>query len=339
MNYSQKLKNKVLDGYEITKSEAIGLVDAPLDELINAANEIRQFFCGNNFDVCTLINVKNGRCSEDCKFCAQSNHYDTDIDIYPFLTKDELKKQSNALLDAGFKRISYVASGRKITDREFAVIEDTLRELNDERNSKSSLNLKNPKEYEQEFHVCVSLGLLNKNQINTLKELNVERVHNNLESSRDYFNNICTTHSYDEKLDTINQIKSENLMVCSGGIFGMGESFEDRIDLAIQLRSLGVKSIPINVLNPIRGTPVENNKILSNEEVCRLIAIFRFINPTAFIRMAGGRTLLGDNGRMAFQSGANAAILGNMLTTDGVEIEEDLKLLDELGFEISYSIV
>ena len=169
-------------------------------------------------------------------------------------------------------------------------------------------------------------------------KLNVERVHNNLESSRDYFKNICTTHSYDEKLNTISEVKSENLIVCSGGIFGMGESFEDRIDLALTLRELGVKSIPINVLNPIKGTPVENNEILSNEETCRLIAIFRFINPDAFIRMAGGRALLGDNGRKAFQSGANAGILGNMLTTVGVEIEEDLKLLDDLGYEITYSI-
>ena len=191
---------------------------------------------------------------------------------------------------------------------------------------------------DDEFHLCLSLGLLNSSQIARLKQLNVERLHNNLESSRDYFKSICTTHSYDEKLDTIEDIIGNGLMVCSGGIFGMGETFEDRIDLALQLRQLNVKSIPINVLNPIKGTPVENNEILSNDEVCRIIAIFRFINPDAFIRMAGGRTLLGDNGRKAFQSGANAAILGNMLTTSGVGVEDDLKLLDELGFEITYSI-
>ena len=320
----EELKNKVLNNYKITKSDAMSLVDAPLNDLSDAANEIREFFCGNKFDVCTLINVKNGRCSEDCKFCAQSNHYDTDIDIYPFLSKEELLSQSNSLLDAGFKRISYVASGRKITNKEFEIITSALEQLNRERND--------------EFHLCLSLGLLSSEQINALKELDVERIHNNLESSRDYFSNICTTHSYDEKLNTIGQVKDSDLMVCSGGIFGMGERFEDRIDLAFQLRELGVKSIPINVLNPIKGTPVENNEILSNDEVCRLIAIFRFINPEAFIRMAGGRTLLGDNGKRAFQSGANAAILGNMLTTCGVEVEEDLKLIEELGFEITYSI-
>ncbi len=319
-----ELKEKVLNGYNITKDDAMNLVDMPLDELVAAADEIRSFFCGNKFDVCTLINVKNGRCSEDCKFCAQSNHYDTDIDIYPFLSEEELLKQSNSLLDAGFKRISYVASGRKITNKEFDIVASALEQLNEER--------------DDEFHLCLSLGLLNSSQIARLKQLNVERLHNNLESSRDYFKSICTTHSYDEKLDTIEDIIGNGLMVCSGGIFGMGETFEDRIDLALQLRQLNVKSIPINVLNPIKGTPVENNEILSNDEVCRIIAIFRFINPDAFIRMAGGRTLLGDNGRKAFQSGANAAILGNMLTTSGVGVEDDLKLLDELGFEITYSI-
>ena len=323
MNIVQ-LKEKVLDNYKVTKEDAIGLVDAPLDELTNAANEIRMHFCSNKFDVCTLINVKNGRCSEDCKFCAQSNHYDTDIDIYPFLSKEELLEQSNSLLDAGFKRISYVASGRKITNKEFDTVASALEQLDEDR--------------DDEFHLCLSLGLLNSEQISTLKKLNVERIHNNLESSRNYFSSICTTHSYDEKLDTIGEITGNGLMVCSGGIFGMGETFEDRIDLALQLREIGVKSIPINVLNPIKGTPVENNEILSNDEVCRIIAIFRFINPDAFIRMAGGRTLLGDNGKKAFQSGANAAILGNMLTTSGVGVEEDLRLLDELGFEISYSI-
>jgi len=319
-----ELKEKVLNGYNITKDDAMNLVDMPLDELVAAADEIRSFFCGNKFDVCTLINVKNGRCSEDCKFCAQSNHYDTDIDIYPFLSEEELLKQSNSLLDAGFKRISYVASGRKITNKEFDIVASALEQLNEER--------------DDEFHLCLSLGLLNSSQIARLKQLNVERLHNNLESSRDYFKSICTTHSYDEKLDTIEDIIGNGLMVCSGGIFGMGETFEDRIDLALQLRQLNVKSIPINVLNPIKGTPVENNEILSNDEVCRIIAIFRFINPDAFIRMAGGRTLLGDNGRKAFQSGANAAILGNMLTTSGVGVEDDLKLLNELGFEITYSI-
>ncbi|MBO7518563.1 MAG: biotin synthase BioB [Methanobrevibacter sp.] len=318
-----ELKNKVLDGYKVTKEDAMNLIDVPLDDLTSAANEIRKSFCGNNFDACMLINVKSGRCSENCKFCAQSNHYDTDIEIYPLLSKEELKERSLAIYNSGFKRISYVASGRKVTQKDFEIMSDLIEEL---------------KEENSDIKICVSLGLLTKDQISTLNEAGVDRIHNNLESSRNYFKEICTTHSYDEKLDTIEMIHDENVMICSGGIFGMGESFEDRIDLALQLRQFNVKSIPINVLNPIKGTPVENNEILSNEETCRIIAIFRFINPDAYIRMAGGRALLGDNGRKAFQSGANAGILGNMLTTQGVALDNDLKLLEELGFEITYSI-
>ncbi|WP_407462570.1 biotin synthase BioB, partial [Methanobrevibacter sp.] len=252
-----------------------------------------------------------------------SNHYDTDIEVYPLLSKDELKERSLAIYNSGFKRISYVASGRKITKKDFETISNLIEEL---------------KEENKDIKICVSLGLLTNNQIAELKDAGVDRIHNNLESSRNYFKEICTTHSYDEKLDTIEMIKDENVMICSGGIFGMGESFEDRIDLALQLRQFNVKSIPINVLNPIKGTPVEDNEILSNDETCRIIAIFRFINPDAYIRMAGGRALLGDNGRKAFQSGANAGILGNMLTTQGVQMNDDLKLLEDLGFEITYSI-
>ena len=307
-----ELKDKVLNDYKITKEDAMNLIDVPLEDLTSSANEIRKSFCGNKFDACMLINVKSGRCSENCKFCAQSNHYDTDIETYPLLSKDELKERSLAIYNSGFKRISYVASGRKVTQKDFEIMSELIEEL---------------KEENSDIKICVSLGLLTKDQISTLNEVGVDRIHNNLESSRNYFKEICTTHSYDEKLDTIEMIH-----------FGMGENFEDRIDLALQLREFGVKSIPINVLNPIKGTPVENNEILSNDETCRIIAIFRFINPDAFIRMAGGRALLGDNGRKAFESGANAGILGNMLTTQGVELDNDLKLLEELGFEITYSI-
>lgn len=318
-----ELKNKVLNNYKVTKEDALKLIDVPLDELCIAANEIRQSFCQNKFDACIIINVKSGRCSENCKFCAQSNHYDTDIEIYPLLTREELKKRSLKIYNSGFKRISYVASGRKVSKKDFETMSSLIEELKEECD---------------DIKICVSLGLLTKDQISTLNDAGVDRIHNNLESSRDYFKEICTTHSYDEKLDTLDMIQDENVMICSGGIFGMGESFEDRIDLALQLREFGVKSIPINVLNPIKGTPVEGNEILSNDETCRIIAIFRFINPDAYIRMAGGRALLKDNGRKAFMSGANAGILGDMLTTEGVALKEDLKLLDELGFEIVYNI-
>ena len=317
-----KLKNKVLKNHKLTKKDAINLIDAPLEELCESANTIRKEFCGNKFDACTIINVKNGLCNEDCSFCAQSKHYNNKTnDGYPLLSKEELKEKSLSILNNGFLRISYVASGKKMSKNEITKISEVIKDLKKEEG-----NLK----------ICTSLGLLNKDKIAILENAGVDRIHNNLESSRTYFKEICTTHSYDEKLETLKLVKNSNIMMCSGGIFGMGESFEDRIDLALLLRDLNVKSIPINILNPIKGTPVENNRILDNKEVCRIIAIFRFINPDAFIRMAGGRALLEDNGRKAFQSGANAAILGNMLTTTGVQIEDDLNMLGELNYEIIY---
>lgn len=315
-----KLKNSVINGYKLEKEDALSLVDVPIDELSSAADEIRQEFCGSRFDLCTLVNVKNGRCGEDCKFCAQSAHYNTDIEEYPLLSKEELERQSRDLINSGAKRVSFVASGRRVSKREFEVLRDALKDL-----------IK-----EEGVHACVSLGLLNEEQINDLKEIGVDRVHNNLESSRNYFPEICTTHSYDEKLETIDFIKSHGVNVCSGGIFGLGETFEDRIDLALTLRDLGVKSIPINILNPIKGTPVENNEIMSYDEACRIIAIFRFINPDAFIRLAGGRLFLHDKGVRAFKSGANATISGNMLTTEGISIKDDFELLEELGFDVGF---
>ncbi|WP_407408795.1 biotin synthase BioB [Methanobrevibacter sp.] len=316
-----ELKNKVLNNYIVTREDALELVNADLNELAKQANEIRKHFCGNSFDACTIINVKSGKCSENCIFCAQSIHHDTDIDIYPLIDADELKRKTLMLYDSGLKRISYVASGKSVSDNEFIELFNLIKELTDEYG---------------DINLCVSLGILDDKQIRMLKKAGVDRIHNNLESSEDYFTEICTTHSYSDKLKTLDMIDCENVMVCSGGIFGLGETFEDRIDLAIELRQRSVKSIPINVLNPINGTPVENNEILSNDEVSRIIAIFRFINPDSYIRLAGGRLLLGDNGRKAFQSGANAAILGDMLTTDGLKLDDDLKLLDELGFKIVY---
>lgn len=316
-----ELKNKVVNNYIVTREDALELVNVDLNELTKQANEIRKHFCGNRFDACTIINVKSGKCSENCIFCAQSMHHDTEIDIYPLIDTDELKQKTLMLYDSGLKRISYVASGKSVSDDEFNKLYNLIKNLNDEYD---------------DINLCVSLGILDYKQIRMLKNAGVDRIHNNLESSEDYFTEICTTHSYSDKLKTLDMIDGENVMVCSGGIFGLGETFEDRIDLAIQLRNLGVKSIPINVLNPIKGTPIEDNEILSNDEVSRIIAIFRFINPDSYIRLAGGRLLLGDNGRKAFQSGANAAILGDMLTTDGLKLEDDLKLLDELGFKIIY---
>ena len=291
------LTDEVLQGKEISKEEALNLVTAPLQDLCSYADEIRKHFCGNTFDMCTIINGKSGRCSENCKYCAQSAHYCTKIEEYPLLDSDTIVEQAHYNDDRGVLRYSIVTSGKALKDAEIENVCQSIRRIKEETNVK----------------VCVSFGLLNAKQFEKIKQAGVERVHNNLETSRNNFPNVCTTHTFDDKIKAIKSAQSVGLNVCSGGIMGLGETMEDRIDLALSVRELGIKSIPINLLNPIPNTPYENNPILTNDEMCRIVAIFRFINPKSFIRLAGGRGLLEDFGKRCFQSGANAVISGDML--------------------------
>lgn len=311
---------KALNGEEISKEEALELAKQELQPLSTAAEEIRKVRAGNSFDLCTIINGKCGKCSEDCKYCAQSAHYSTDCtDSYGLLSTKQLLEQARRDDERGALRFSIVTSGKRLSDLEVEQVCESIRAI------KSETGIK----------VCVSFGLLDEAQFTKVREAGASRVHCNLESSRQYFKNVCTTHSYDEKIETLKAAQRAGLELCSGGIIGLGETMEDRIDMIITARELGVKSVPVNVLNPIPGTPYENNKTLSNEEVCRVISVFRFLMPDASIRLAGGRGLLGDKGERCFKSGANAAITGDMLTTSGISIETDLKLMKELGFQIN----
>lgn len=313
------LTDEVLQGKEISKEEALKLVTAPLQDLCSYADEIRKHFCGNTFDMCTIINGKSGRCSENCKYCAQSAHYCTKIEEYPLLDSDTIVEQAHYNDDHGVLRYSIVTSGKALNDAEIENVCQSIRRIKEETNVK----------------VCVSFGLLNTKQFEKIKQAGVERVHNNLETSRNNFPNVCTTHTFDDKIKAIKSAQSVGLNVCSGGIMGLGETMEDRIDLALSVRELGIKSIPINLLNPIPNTPYENNPILTNDEMCRIVAIFRFINPKSFIRLAGGRGLLEDFGKRCFQSGANAVISGDMLTTtNGMTIEKDMQMVKSLGYEV-----
>lgn len=313
------LKDDVLQGKEISKEETLKLVTAPLQDLCSYANEIREHFCGNTFDMCTIINGKSGRCSENCKYCAQSAHYCTKIEEYPLLDSNTIVEQAHYNDDRGVLRYSIVTSGKALNDVEIEEVCRSIRRIKEETNVK----------------VCVSFGLLNAKQFEKIKQAGVERVHNNLETSRNNFPNVCTTHTFDDKIKAIKSAQSVGLNVCSGGIMGLGETMEDRIDLALSVRELGIKSIPINLLNPIPNTPYANNPILTNDEMCRIVAIFRFINPKSFIRLAGGRGLLEDFGKRCFQSGANAVISGDMLTTtNGMTIEKDMQMVKSLGYEV-----
>lgn len=325
MKEIENLKNQIINGYEITKEEAWKLYEVSLyskeemDTLCNAANEIRQHYCGDNFDICTIINGKCGRCSEDCKYCAQSVHYPVDTETYSLLDAKQLLHGARYNEAKGILRYSVVTSGKTLTNNELDQLCESYKVLH--KNSNISL--------------CASHGLLNYEQFVKIKNSGVVRYHNNLETSRRNFPNICTTHTYEDKINTIKAAQKAGLTVCSGGIMGLGETMEDRISMAFDLRALGIKSIPINILNPIPHTPFEHNPVLTPEDLKQIVAIYRFILLDAALRLAGGRGLLADKGRSAFKSGANAAISGDMLTTSGISINYDINMIKDLGFKIS----
>ena len=314
----KELTNKIInEKYHISKNEATELLNTDLKVLSYCAEQIRKKFCDSKFDMCSIINGKSGKCSENCKFCAQSAHYKTNIKEYSLLDTDSIFDVAKHNWNKKVKRFSIVTSGKKLTDEEIDLVCKTYEKIKKECN----------------IMLCASMGLLTKQQFIKLKKSGVSRYHCNLETSREFFPNICTTHTYDDKIKAINIAKKTGFEICSGGIFGMGETFQDRIDMFFELYNLGVKSVPINILNPIKNTPFENNKILSQEEVLRIVAIARFILPDAFIRLAGGRLLFKDKGVSLFSSGANATITGDMLTTNGTSIGEDFNTIKKLGFK------
>ena len=268
--------------------------------------------------MCSIINGKSGKCPEDCKYCAQSAHYSADTAVYPLLSTDEILREAKANAADGILRFSIVTSGKRLSDREVEKVCDSFRKIRETCG----------------ISLCASMGLLSQKQFKMLKSAGVVRYHNNLETSRRFFPHICTTHTYEDKIQAIRDARESGLTVCSGGIIGLGETMEDRIDMALTLRDLQIRSVPINVLNPIPGTPLEHNAPLSEDEICRTAAIFRFLLPDSILRMAGGRGLMKDQGRRVFRSGANGAITQNMLTTGGIAVHEDRQLAEELGFEI-----
>lgn len=314
-----ELKEKVKKGYVITRDEAIEVYNSDYVKLTEAADEIREYFCGNDFDVCTIINAKSGRCSENCKFCAQSAHYNTNIKEYDLLDEEIIVKDALDKYNRGIPRYSMVASGKGLTPKDIDKVCSITRKI-----------------YEKapDIKICLSGGIISEESFEKLKDAGIKRIHNNLETSRKFFPEICTTHTYDQKIETIKAAQKAGMEICSGGLIGLGEDYEDRIDMALELRKLKVHSIPVNLLNPIKNTPLENNQPLSMEEVNRTCATFRFILPKALIRLAGGRALMEDFGTSTLKSGANAAISGVLLTTKGISIEEDMERFKELNYNV-----
>ena len=313
----QTLAAEIIQGRRLTRLDDLTpLLQAGLEDLCAGADQIRKALRGAGYELCTIINARSGRCGEDCTFCAQSCHHQTQAQEYPFLEVEEIVRQGKRDEAAGVQRYSLVTAGRAVTGPELDQALAAYRRLREE----TGLGL------------CASFGFQSVEDFRRLKEAGVTRYHANLETSRRNFPNICTTHSYQDKIDNIRRAKQAGLQICSGGIVGLGETWEDRLERALDLAELEVDSIPLNLLTPIPGTPLEGTPPLSVEEVRRIVAVFRYINPTAWIRMAAGRGRFADGGAILFRSGANSAITGDMLTTTGTNIAQDLDLMKQGGF-------
>ena len=322
-----ELAQKVLDGEEIQLDEARELshvTEGELPYLFAAANSIRQKFQGDEVHLCSILNGRSGHCSEDCSYCAQSAHYQTGVAVYPLLDVDEIVRNAIAVEAAGVSHFSLVLSGRGIdgpTEEEnFDRIIEAYRQIKE----KTQLKL------------CASLGSLKPEQARRLKEVGTERYHHNVETSKDYYASICRTHTYEDRIRTISVAQEAGLSVCCGGIIGMGETLSQRIDMAFELRKMQIDCVPVNVLNPVKGTRLEAAPSLPPLEILKTIALFRFILPHAVIRTAGGREKnLRDLQSMALFGGANGMLVGGYLTTAGRGTDMDHQMIDDLGLKVA----
>ena len=316
---SIRIAEEIINGRRLNREDDLAFfMVEDLDSLCRGADEIRRRLRGDRADLCSIINGRSGRCGEDCKFCAQSSCHNAKINEYPFLEPEEILEDCRRHERQGVGRYSVVTAGRALNGREMDLALRAYRSMKE--------NCK--------IELCASHGLLSQEDFYRLAEAGISRYHANIETSRRNFPNICTTHTYDDKLEVIRRARNAGLAVCSGGIIGMGETWEDRVDMAFSLYEMEIKSIPINILQPIPGTPFGTLPPLSEEEILRTIAMFRYINPDAEVRLAAGRNSMEHSGKKVFTAGANAAITGDMLTTSGNNIADDMAMLTSMGFEV-----
>lgn len=302
---------------DFTREDFIKLYDKPLEELIEISSEITKNNFDNHVEACSIISAKTGACQENCKYCAQSKHNHAEIECHPLLDVETVKKAALSAKENGATRFCIVTSGRVPTNKDFEKILEMIKEV-------ASID---------GIHCCASLGLLSEEQIKQIKEAGVERYNHNINTSENYHKHICTTHNFEDRVNTVKMIQKYGMEACCGVIIGMGESREDRVDMALSLRELNPKTVPINFLNPIKGTPLEDcEDKIDEEEILKTICIFRIILPNAMLRYAGGRTtrLSKYNQKLGIVAGINSVLVGNYLTTTGSKSEEDKQMLKEL---------
>jgi biotin synthase len=306
---------------EITEQQALELAAAdPKDtmDLIACAGKIRQHFMPHSAFKCAIINAKSGMCPEDCAFCAQSAHHSTGAEVYDLLSEEALEAKGLEMAAAGATNYSVVTSGTSLTEEEVETVCRVARRLG----SETRLTL------------CASVGLLSLDAAQKLNAAGISRYHHNLETARSHFETICSTHDYDDDLETVRAAKAAGMAVCSGGIFGMGESWAQRVELAFTLKELDVDSVPVNFLNPIEGTRLAGQPLLPPMEALKVIALYRFIFPQKDITICGGReATLKDFQSWVFAAGANGLMVGNYLTTKGRNLEADLEMIAEMGMD------
>lgn len=313
-----EIENQIIKGNNISEQVALQLQQSyTTTELCSIADRVRSHFMGNKIDTCSIMNARSGRCSEDCKWCSQSAHNHAQVDIYPLVDEQQALHHALDNHSKGVARFSLVTSGRTMSDVDIEKASEIYRSIA----RKCSI------------YLCASMGLLTKEQLQKLRDSGVGHYHCNIETAPSFFPTLCSTHTFEQKLQTINWARQVGLKICSGGIIGMGETMEHRIEMAFALRSIGVVSIPINILNPIPGTPLQATAPLTDDEILRTFAMFRLINPAAHIRFAGGRTRISHIQHQALRSGVSAALVGDLLTTIGSNIEQDKELFTQCGFE------
>lgn len=306
-----------MDYTNLTKEQYLELWNKPLDELIKIASSITKANFTNEVESCSILSAKTGACSENCKYCAQSQHNHAEIECHPLLDVETVVKAALSAKENGATRFGIVTSGKAPTKKEFETLLEMIRAV-------SAI---------EGLECCLSLGILSEEQVIQIKEAGVTRFNHNINTSERYYSEICSTHKFEDRLNTVKLLRKHGIDVCCGVILGMGETVEDRIDMAFTLREIKPATVPMNVLNPIKGTPLEDyiDKI-SEEDILKSICLFRMILPHTLLKYAGGRTLRlsRENQKLGLIAGINSMMVGNYLTTKGSDMEDDRKMLKEV---------
>jgi biotin synthase len=315
------ITQRILNGGAMSVAEGqwmIRLQEDYLPWLMAGADRIRKTFRGNDIEVCAISNVRSGNCSENCSFCSQSGHHKTNAPVYNYISSEQLSEQAQRARQWGASDFGVVSKGWGVrSDKERQQLQEYFHTLNET----------------SDIGRCASLGVLDQSTAQELKTMGMENYHHNLECAPSFFDQVCSTHSYQENIDTINAARNAGLRVCSGGILGMGETLDQRIELADTLRQLNVESVPLNFLNPQPGTPMGQVQPMQPMDILQSIAVFRYMLPRAEIRIAGGRQFLGDMQAMIFMAGASGVMIGDYLTTKGRSVEDDLNMLQTLNLK------